>query len=156
MLNIFKTKKIILLEKELEEEISIYKERNLILKEKISAEVQSEVNDLLKLPMSFAKVDDDGYPIHPLSLMEEEARKQAIIKLEQIYHDKTFMLILDYWIDLFGNHAVRSSTELEKNAGRFSINGVFKIKKDLKEFHQEFVEIQKPKGDFDKFSINPE
>lgn len=114
-------------------------------------EVQHRAEEILGLPYDFGNALKDGSVEHPLNELGEEEREVAIGSLENIYQNKHFQKILRYLIDLYGNVAIRNS-ELT-DAGRFSINGVTKVMRELESAHSEFVERHKPQEEYDKHEI---
>ena len=147
MFNLFNKKRI----QELEEE-------NILLIEEISdlrddienGSFENELLDLLGLPIDFYNTDDDGSPKYPLDKMTKEERDIAIVNLENLYHNKELNMLFEYLINLFGNYAVRSDNG---NAGRYSINGIVRLKKLIQEAHNEFTELHQPKKSFDDQEI---
>jgi len=148
-MDIFNRKKI----KELEEVIR-EQENEIIMHENApcDCDVMEEAEKLIGIPIDFYNTDVNGFPEHPLNKLTEEERKNAIGELENIYHNKHFTSIMRYLIDLFGNTAIRSNNELV-DVGRFSINGVIKLKRELENAHAEFIESHKPAEEYDKHEI---
>lgn len=141
MLDIFNKKKV----EELSKEIDFLKSR--LKQDEELADIKAM--ELLGMPYDFASAYNDGTLEHPLSKLTKEERDNAIAELENIYHNKYFKSILNHLINTFGNYAIRSN---EPNVGRFSINGVTKVIRELEDAHAEFVENHKS-IDYDEHEI---
>ena len=112
------------------------------------------MRDIIDLPMvDFANVDSEGYPLHYLEGITDAQRKEKLEKLSNFHQSGTLQEVFDFWINQFGNHSVRKSSNENVYAGRFSINGVAMIRKDLARAHAEYNELLHPDVDFDEFEV---
>lgn len=107
------------------------------------------MRDSLGLPtLDFSNVDKEGYPPHYLKGMTEKQRKSFIGELSAIHAKPEFQTVLNYWINMFGNHAIRNADK-DPQPGRYGINGVAMIRKSFEEANKEFVDSMQPEDEED-------
>ena len=112
------------------------------------------MRDSIGLPMvDFINTDTEGYPTHFMAHMKPEERKVAVSKLHNIYKDELFMSVLDYWINMFGNHSIRKGSADITDSGRFGINGIAMIRKELEKASTEFTADMKPEEEYDEHEV---
>lgn len=115
------------------------------------------MRDSLGLPMiHFHNVDEEGKPPHYLSGLNDDLRKQYIAELNAIYINEKFQEVLNYTINLLGNHSIQKATDENMRNGRIAIVGIRTLLKEFKDAHAEYVDSMKGKDDFDPMSPLPE
>lgn len=108
------------------------------------------MRDSIGLPLiDYDGVDRDGYPPHPTEGMSKKARATFMGELSNIYNNEAFQSIMTYWINTFGNHAVRN-VEHDPRSGQFGINGIAMIRKELRKGYKEVLEASKPEEEVDQ------
>jgi len=89
--------------------------------------------------IDFDNVDKEGNPSHYLSGLSPDERLAFQGELNSVYKKKEFQAVLSYWINMFGNHAVRNA-DGDSAPGRYGINGVTMIKRSLEKARNEIIE----------------
>lgn len=132
-------------------------ERELVaLKKEPTPTMADLMRDILGLPMvDFANVDSEGYPKHPADGMSKDERLAFMGELNRVYTNDAFKLLMEYWINMFGNHSVRNADK-DAQPARFSINGIAMLRKELETAHHEVVEASKEDEKFDTLAPLPE
>lgn len=105
--------------------------------------------DSVGLPMIDFNVGETGEPKHFLADLTEEQRKERITQLFYVFRNQTFKDCIDYWVNKFGNHALRrvSTDNLDTNLAIFSINGIAMIRKELEKAAVEYEAFTSPEED---------
>lgn len=114
------------------------------------------MRDMLHLPMlDFSDVDAKGHPPHPLLSGTKEQQLQKQTRLAEVHRNDVFQEVMAYWINRFGNHALRKvdPSGLETKAGIFSINGITAIRKELERANMAVREGREPPEDFDENGV---
>lgn len=114
------------------------------------------MRDMLHLPMlDFSDVDKDGKPPHPLLAGTKEQQLQKQTRLAEVHRNDVFQEVMAYWINRFGNHALRKvdPSGLETKAGIFSINGITAIRKELERANMAVKEGREPPDQFDEHEV---
>lgn len=112
--------------------------------------------DLGLVRFDFANVDTDGYPHHPVDeqILGSAEYKVRIQKLNDVYHNTVFIDVCNYLINLQGNYTVKHAiNDSQIYAGRFSINGINLILKEIKHAHAIYEKAIKPPDSFDEHEI---
>lgn len=105
------------------------------------------MRDSVGLPMiDFVNVDSDGEPQHYLHGLDKDQRAVFIGELSNIYRKPEFQAVLNYWVNMFGNYAVRNAKG-DSQPGRYGINGIASIRKSLESANKEFMELNSPDED---------
>lgn len=114
--------------------------------------------NLLGLPaLDFSNIDKEGNPPDYLEGLSVEARKNYVADLEVVYAHEKFNRVMDYVVNVLGNHIVHKDTgeppqDRTKN-GQMAIVGVKMIKRQLEKAHNEFMESKKVEEEFDEQEI---
>lgn len=106
--------------------------------------------------LSFADVDDDGYPPHYLAGLSEQERKHYVADLESIYTNEKFQKVVSYVINVIGNHAIQKAEEGQMRNGRIGIIGIRTLMGEFLQAHQEYVDSRKPEEKFDPLETLPQ
>ncbi len=117
------------------------------------------MRDILHLPMlDFDNVDAKGQPPHPFAHLSKPDQMRKYSELRDAYKNESLQEIMTYWVNRFGNHAIRKvdPTGLETQAGVFSINGIAAIRKELAKADIAVQESREPPEDVDEQGIIPE
>ena len=115
--------------------------RNLRTSNKLPKPTQGDLmRDCLGIQtIDFDNVDKEGNAIHYLSGLSPDERLAFQGELNSVYKKKEFQAVISYWINMFGNHAVRNA-DGDSAPGRYGINGVTMIKRSLEKAHNEIIE----------------
>jgi hypothetical protein len=129
---------------------------NSELEKKKNFSMADLMRDMLHLPMlDFSDVDAKGHPPHPLLSGTKEQQLQKQTRLAEVHRNDVFQEVMAYWINRFGNHALRKvdPSGLETKAGIFSINGITAIRKELERANMAVREGREPPEDFDENGV---
>ncbi len=120
-------------------------------------DVVAYCTDTLGIPfMSFYDVDDDGKPPHYLAGLSDAERKDFIAKMESIYTDDKFQIVVAYVINVIGNFAMQKAEDDQMKNGKIGIIGIRTLMSEFIEAHQEHVDSKKPVEGFDPLAMMPE
>lgn len=122
---------------------------------KTSTPVISDLmRDSLGLPMiHFENVDSNGFPPHFLAGLVPEARKQYISEMVQIYKNEKFKVVMDYTINLLGNHSIQKADKDKMENGRIGIIALKTFRKQFEDVLAENDESRKVPEDFDEHAV---
>lgn len=136
------------------EEIKLLEEDNEYLFESI--EILKEEPKETFIPLDFSNVDDNGKPPHFLSDLNDDARKQFIASMESIYSDEKFNKVINYVINVWGNHSFQvEPDETKMRNGRFAVLGIRTLMKEFEKMHSEYIGSKNKEEEFDPLEILP-
>lgn len=145
--NFFSNKKKI---QKYKKEISVVKKENEELKKQIR---EPNYADLMRENLGSLIVDFANKNPDYLEGVNPERRKQMIFMANELYKNEMFEIIINHLINKQGNYILKEATsDAQIFAGRFNINGLMLIKKEVERCHGLFEDITKTE-DFDKFEI---
>ena len=98
------------------------------------------------------RFEDPHVPDYLDGLSEDE-RRATIVKVNELYKNEMFEKIIDYLINKQANFVLREAVnDAQIYAGRFNINGMTLVKKEVERCHILFEEINN-KEEFDPLGI---
>lgn len=131
------------------------------------ADLEEQVEELTKIPkaslpdlmrdslglvrVDFANVNGKGEPTHPLDDPNKQIREAKIAELAMVFSNHTFKELIEYLINVQGNYSLFKSRNFDEDlAGRFSINGISMVYKELEKANALYEEAAKPPDSYDE------
>lgn len=131
--------------------------------EKLKQAPKASLADLMRENLAlvtpeFYNVEEDGMPKHFLKIEDKSKRDGFIDQLQQIWMLPVFQEMCRYHINQQANWSFKQSDgELQNLAGRFSVNGISLILREVKDGYDEYIERSKPPDkDFDPHDLSEE
>ncbi len=120
------------------------------------ADLMKFCTESLGIPfIDFANIDEDGKPPHYLSGLTDAARKDFIARMESIYTDDKFQIVVSYVINLLGNHAIQKADDDKMRNGKIGIIGIRTLIGEFLQAHREYADSRKPVEGFDPLEVMP-
>lgn len=116
----------------------------------------------LGLPyISFHDIETDAggndNPPHYLKGLDPEARKGFIAELASIYRSERFKAVMNYHINVLGNHSMQKAQDSDMRNGRIGIVALRGFRQEFEKANSEYQDTLDPdKEKFDPQEILPE
>lgn len=112
----------------------------------------------LGLPyINFHNLEDDGKgndnPPHYLKGFNPEQRAAYIAELAQIFRKPQFQEVLNYHINVLGNHSLQKAPENKMESGRIGIISLRGFRKEFEEADAEYMEKAKEEEEIDVHEV---
>lgn len=95
-------------------------------------------------------------PPHYLKGLDTKARLAYISELATIYKNEKFQAVMNYHINVLGNHSIQKATEDKMRNGRIGIIALRGFRKELEDANNEYISSLKQEENFDPYGIMPE
>ena len=135
--------------KRIEEQEAEIQELNKLIDELEGTQPSAYVREMLGGTM----IDFVDFQVDRHDGLTDEEKKFRNAQLALLHQNSELNNLFKYWINMFGNHTVREATIDDFHLGRFSINGIMKIKSDIEEGYNEHMQNSQPKEAFDEHAV---
>lgn len=128
------------------------------LSNKTPEEMENLMRASLGLPyIRFDNIEKDtkgnDNPPHYLKGLDFEGRLSYIAELSQIFRNPKFREVMNYHINVLGNHAIQKASDSDMRNGRIGIIALRGFRKEFEDADAEYMESKKDEEDFDKHGV---
>lgn len=139
-------------------QITSLKIRLAELEERTPNEMENIMRASLGLPyIRFDNVETDarGFdnPPHYLKGLDQQARLTYISELAVIFRNPHFQEVMNYHINVLGNHSMQKAADSEMRNGRIGIIALRGFRKEFDTANAEYMESKKEQETFDAHSV---
>lgn len=143
---------------EYEDQLEELRKEIEILKAQTPEQMENIMRASLGLPyIRFDNIEKDlkgsDNPPHYLKGLTPDARTAFLAELSQIYKKPEFQTVMNYHINVLGNHSIQKAKDEDMRNGRIGIIALRGFRKELEDANTEYLDSLKQDEDFDKHSI---
>lgn len=124
-------------------------------------EMENLMRASLGLPyIRFDNIEKDSKgndnPPHYLSGMNPDQRLSYLSEMSQIFKKPEFKEVLNYHINVLGNHSIQKAKDEDMRNGRIGIIAIRGFRKEFEDANAEYMDSLKDPEEFDKHATLPE
>lgn len=129
-----------------------------VLESQTPDEMENLMRASLGLPyIRFDNIEKDAKgndnPPHYLKGLDQQARLTYLADLSQIFRNPHFQEVMDWHVNVLGNHSMQKASDADMRNGRIGIIAFRGFRKEFEDADAEYMESNRPEEDFDKHSV---
>lgn len=100
--------------------------------------------------------DGNDNPPHYLKGLDPDERKAYINELSTIFKNPKFKEVMNYQINVLGNHSIQKAGDADMRNGRIGIIALRAFRKSFEDANKEYMDSLKEEENFDDHAVLPE
>lgn len=153
--------------KSLQDQLLIYQRKSMRLEEQIESlpkNTPSEMENIMRASLGlpyirFDNIEKDSKgndnPPHYLKGLDQQARLTYLADMSQIFKNPHFIEVMNYHINVLGNHSIQKAADEDMRNGRIGIIALRGFRKEFEDADAEYMDSKQPEEEFDKHGILP-